>query len=183
MTLVTGQEDNNCSMEKIICQYAEKLLCRKKGRELRYRKIRKISPGAYIFLAKALFEGLTFGGGLYQERLIYGGKFAFQNRLGQLIVGRNFTVFSYYKFLFTVFLITNYNLQITITIFYFVFEDTVFKYKPPGAYIRRGHLTKRFLRYGFEGLIFEEAYFPNFTAWGGPKTGVWLFITDFTTRF
>ena len=69
------------------------------------------------------------------------------------------------------------------SLFYFVFEDTVFKHKPPGAYIRRGHLTKRFLRYGFEGLIFEGAYFPNFTAWGGPKTGVWLFITDFITRF
>ena len=70
--------------------YAEK-------RELRYRKIRKISPGAYIFPAKALFEfpasrglsrrgklfeGLIFGGGLYWEGLIYGGKFAFQNRLG-----------------------------------------------------------------------------------------------------
>ena len=69
------------------------------------------------------------------------------------------------------------------SLFYFVFEDTVFKHKPPGAYIRRGHLTKRFLRYGFEGLIFGGAYFPNFTAWGGPKTGVWLFITDFITRF
>ena len=139
-----------------------RLLCRKKGRELRYRKIRKISPGAYIFPAKALFEGLIFGGGLYWEGLIYGGKFAFQNRLGWLIVGRNFTVFS---------------------LFYFVFEDTVFKHKPPGAYIRRGHLTKRFLRYGFEGLIFGGAYFPNFTAWGGSKTGVWLFRTDFITRF
>ena len=50
------------------------------------------------------------------------------------MVGRNFTVFS---------------------LFHFVFEDTVFKHKPPGAYIRRGHLTKRFLRYGFEGLIFR----------------------------
>ena len=58
------------------------------------------------------------------------------------------------------------------SLFYFVFEDTVFKHKPPGAYIRRGHLTKRFWRYGFEGLIFGGAYFPNFTAWGGPKTGV-----------
>ena len=87
------------------------------------------------------------------------------------------------NFFLPFFLITNYNLQITITIFYFVFEDAVFKHKPPGAYIRRGHLTKRFLRHGFEGLIFGGAYFPNFTAWGGPKTGVWLFITDFITRF
>ena len=56
----------------------------------------------------------------------------FKNRLDELIVGRKFTVFS---------------------LFYFVFDGTVFKYKPPGAYIRRGHLTKGFLHYGFEGLI------------------------------
>ena len=109
----------------------------KKGKGIKTRKIRKISPGAYIFPAKALFEGLMFGGGLHSEELIYGGKFAFQNRLGYLIVGRNFTIFS---------------------LFYFVLEDTIFKHKPPGAYIRRGHLTKRFLRYGFEGHIFGGAY-------------------------
>ena len=32
------------------------------------------------------------------------------------------------------------------------------KYKPPGAYIRRGDLTEGFLRYEFEGLIFGGAY-------------------------
>ena len=40
-----------------------------------YRKIRKISPGAYIFQR-------PFLRGLYSEGLMYGGKFAFQNRLG-----------------------------------------------------------------------------------------------------
>ena len=40
-----------------------------------YRKIPKISPGAYIF------QG-AFLRGLFLERLIFGGKFAFQNRLG-----------------------------------------------------------------------------------------------------
>ena len=38
-------------------------------------------PGG-LYFSKALFEGLIFGGGLYSEGLIYGGKFAFQNRLG-----------------------------------------------------------------------------------------------------
>ena len=38
------------------------------------------------------------------------------------------------------------------------------KYKPPGAYIRRGDLTDFFfLRYEFGGFIFGEAYFRNFT--------------------
>ena len=40
-----------------------------------YRKIPKISPGAYIFQR-------LFLRGLFLEGLIYGGKFAFQNRLG-----------------------------------------------------------------------------------------------------
>ena len=40
------------------------------------------------------------------------------------------------------------------SLFGFVFEGTVFKYKSPGDHIRRGHLTDGFLRYGFEGLIF-----------------------------
>ena len=41
----------------------------------KYRKIPKISPGAYIFQR-------PFLRGLFLEGLIYGGKFAFQNRLG-----------------------------------------------------------------------------------------------------
>ena len=41
-----------------------------------YRKIQRISPGAYIFQR-------PFLRGLYSEGLIYGMKFGFQNRLGQ----------------------------------------------------------------------------------------------------
>ena len=48
--------------------------------QMTYRKIPKISPGAYIFqrpfLRDLFLKGLIFGG------LIYGGKFTFQNRLG-----------------------------------------------------------------------------------------------------
>ena len=40
-----------------------------------YHKIPKINPGASIF-QRPFFRGL------YSEGLIYGGKFAFQNRLG-----------------------------------------------------------------------------------------------------
>ena len=45
------------------------------GTHVIYRKIPKISPGAYIFQR-------PFLRGLFLEGLIYGGKFAFQNRLG-----------------------------------------------------------------------------------------------------
>ena len=56
------------------------------------------------------------------------------------MAGRKFTVFS---------------------LFYFVFEGTVFMYKSPGACILRGHLTGgRGLRYGFEGLIFGVLRYP-----------------------
>ena len=44
------------------------------GLLLNYRKIPKISPGAYI-------SQRPFLRGLFLEGLIYGGKFAFQNRL------------------------------------------------------------------------------------------------------
>ena len=43
--------------------------------DMEYRKIPKISPGAYIFQR-------PFLRGLFLEGLIYGRKFAFQNRLG-----------------------------------------------------------------------------------------------------
>ena len=79
---------------------------------------------------------------------MYGGKFAFQNRLGQLVVGRKFTIFA---------------------LFYFVFDGKFQVQGPRGAYIRRGDLTEGVLRYEFGGLIYLEglihggAYFRNFT--------------------
>ena len=54
-------------------------------------------------------------------------------------------------------------------LFYFVFEEKSQVQAPRGAYIRRGNLTKGFLRYDFgglylEGLMHGGAYFRNFTA-------------------
>ena len=68
---------------------------------------------------------------------MYGGRFAFQNRLNQLVVGRRFTIFC--------FVLLCIRGQIPIT-------------SPRGAYIRRGDLTEGFLRYDFGGLIFGGAY-------------------------
>ena len=58
-----------------------------------YRKIPKISPGAYIFQR-------PFLRGLFLEGLIYGGKFAFQIDWASLIDGRKFTVFALFYFVF-----------------------------------------------------------------------------------
>ena len=63
---------------------------------------------------------------------MYGGKFAFQNRLGQLVVGRKFTIFA---------------------LFYFVCEGQFQVQAPLGAYVRRGNLTE-----GFFALRFWGAY-------------------------
>ena len=64
-----------------------------------------------------------------------------------LIVGRKFTVFA---------------------LFYFVFEGNFLSTSPRGAYMWRGDLTEGFLRYRIgglylEGLIHGRAYFGNFT--------------------
>ena len=50
------------------------------GGQQTYRQIPKISPGACIFQRPFLT-------GLFLEGLIYGGKFAFQNRLGLYLEG------------------------------------------------------------------------------------------------
>ena len=83
---------------------------------------------------------------------MYGGKFAFQIRLGWLAVGRKLAIFA---------------------LLYFVFEGKFQVQAPRGAYIRRGDLTEGFLRYDFgglylEGLVLGGAYFRNFTVVSSP---------------
>ena len=46
----------------------------------------------------------------------------------------------------------------TVLFCFTLYLKAIFKYKPPGAHIRRGDLTKGFLRYKFGGLIFRGAY-------------------------
>ena len=73
---------------------------------------------------------------------MYGGKFAFQNRLGSPYSWKEICPFS---------------------LFYLEFEGN-FQVQAPGeAYIWRGDLTEGFLRYEFGGLIHGGAYFRNFT--------------------
>ena len=75
---------------------------------------------------------------------MYGGKFAFQNRLGLLVMGRKFTIFA---------------------LFYFVFEGKFQVQAPPGGLYSEGRFNGGFfvLRFGgayiwrglyMEGLIF-----------------------------
>ena len=73
------------------------------------------------------------------------GNLRFKIDWASLIVERKFTIF---------------------TLFYFVFEGNFPCTSPRGAYIWRGYLTERFLRYEFGGLIQGGAYFQNFTVIG-----------------
>ena len=77
---------------------------------------------------------------------MYGGKSAFQNRLGWLVVGRKFTILALFYFV----LVGKFQIQVP---------------PPPrgGAYIRRDDLREGFLRCDFGGLTFGGAYFWNFT--------------------
>ena len=104
-------------------------------RPTRYRKIPKISPGAYI-IQRPFLRAYT-GRSLSTE-----GNLRFKIDLASLIFGSKFTVFA---------------------LFYFVFEGNFPSTSPRGAYIWRGDLTEGFLRYRFEGLIRGGAYFRNFT--------------------
>ena len=65
------------------------------------------------------------------------GNLCFKIDLASLIVGRKFTTFA---------------------LFFFVFEGNFQVQAPRGAYIRRGDLMEGFLRYEFGGLIFRGAY-------------------------
>ena len=108
-----------------------------------YRKILKISPGAYIFqrpFLRGLFlEGLIFGGAYLPRGLSTEGFLHFKIDWASLIVGSKFTI-------------------LFLALFYFVFASSFPRTSPQGAYIWRGDLTEVFLCYRFGGLIFGGAY-------------------------
>ena len=80
---------------------------------------------------------MAFLRGLYSE-----GNLRFKINQAYLIVRSKFAIFA---------------------LFYFVFKGNFPSTSPRGAYIWRGDLKEGFLRYEFGGLIFEGAYFRNFT--------------------
>ena len=66
-------------------------------KSMRYRKILKISPRAYIS-SKALFEGLIFGGAYILRGLFTKENLRFKIDFASLIIGRKFTVFALFYF-------------------------------------------------------------------------------------
>ena len=106
----------------------------------KYRKIPKISPGAYIFQR-------PFLRGLFLEGLIFGGAYVRREICVSKSIRLACSGKEIYHFCFVLLCIRG---QIQST-------------NPRGAYIRRGDLTEGFLRYDFGGLIHGGAYFRNFT--------------------
>ena len=113
-----------------------------------YRKIPKISPGAYIFQR-------PFLRGLFLKGLVFGG--AYLSR--KICVSKSIELA----------LLLEVNLPF-FALFYFVFEGNFPSTSPRGgAYIWKGDWTEGFLCYRFggglflEGLIHQGAYFRNFT--------------------
>ena len=106
---------------------------------LLYRKIPKISPGAYIF-QKGLFEGLIFGGAYIRRGLSTEENLRFKINLAYLIVRNKFTIFA---------------------LFYFVFEGSFPSTILRPAYIWRGDLKGEFggLIFHGRGLYIEELIF------------------------
>ena len=90
-----------------------------------------------LYFFKGPFWGAYFWRGLYSKGLIYGRKFAFQNRLGYPYSWKEIC-----RFCFVLLCIWG---QFS-------------KNKPWGAYIWRGELTEGFLCYWFGGLIFGGVY-------------------------
>ena len=66
---------------------------------MRYRKIPKISPQA-LYFSKALFEGLIFGRAYIRRGLCTEGNLRFKIDWASLIVGRKFTIFALFYFVF-----------------------------------------------------------------------------------
>ena len=107
-----------------------------------YRKIPKISPGAYINFLTALFEGLIF------EGFIFGGAYLRREICLSKSIGP------------ALYLEVNLSFLLCFTLY---FEDNFLSRSPRGANIWRGDLAERFLRYRYGGPIFGGAYFRNFT--------------------
>ena len=80
------------------------------------------------------------------------GNVHFKIDWASLLVGRKFTIFA---------------------LFYFVFESKFQVQAPRGAYIQRGDLTEGFLRYDSGGRIFRGAY-----TWKGLIFGILRYVIN-----
>ena len=113
---------NVCKILRV-CGVISSLFFNQSLPKLDFRKIPKISPGAYIFQR-------PFLGGLILEGLIFGGAYLLREICVSQSIGLACSEKEIYHFCFVLLCIRG---QIPST-------------RPPGAYIRRGDLTEGFLR-------------------------------------
>ena len=105
-----------------------------------YRKIPKISTGAYIFQR-------PFLRGLFLEGLIFGGAY-----LGREICISKSTG-----------LALQLGVNLPFLLCFTLYSRAIFQVQASWGLYLAGDLTEGFLRYRFGGLIFGGAYFRNFT--------------------
>ena len=132
---------------------------------MKYRKIPKISPGAYIF-RRPFLRGLFLEGPIFREAYVW-REIWVSKSIGLACSGKEI-----YHFSFVLLCIRG---QIPST-------------SPPGeAYIRRGDLTEGFFALRFcgglylEGLIHGGAYFRNFTVFsnrGRLRTSQFFYVMN-----
>ena len=117
-----------------------------------YRKLPKISPGAYIFQ-------WTFLRGLFLEGLIFGGVYVRREMCVSKLIKLACSGKEIHHFCFVLLCIRG---KIPST-------------SPPGGLHSEGRFNWGFLRYDFGGLIYWGAYFPNFTVfWKKERLEIWV---------
>ena len=115
-----------------------------------YHKIPKISPGAYIF-QRPYLKG--FFGGAYRTGLSTVGNLRFKIDLAILLVGRKFTVFALFYFVFE----GNFQVQAPRKGLYLEgrFNGRFFALRVWGAYTWRGLFSEFFSKKGKKGQTYN----------------------------
>ena len=122
-----------------------------KRKDFKYRKIPKISPGAYIFQR-------PFLGVLILEWLIFVGAYLWREICVSKQIG----------------LALQLEVNLIFSLYFTLYLRAIFQVKAPGGLI----LTEGFLRYRFGGLIFRGAYFRNFTVSNSLNFSCFIYLSN-----
>ena len=118
--------------------------------EFAYRKIPKISAGAYIFQR-------PFLRGLFLEGLIFGGAYLRREICISKLIG----------------LALQLEVNLLFLLCFTLYLRAIFQVQAPrGLILLEGRFNGGFLRYRFGGLTFGGAYFWNFTVFAGHQLGL-----------
>ena len=118
--------------------------------QMAYRKIPKISPGAYIFQR-------PFLRGLFSKGLIFGGAYLWREIYVSKSIG----------------LVIQLEVNLQFLLCFTLYLRAIFQVQAPRGLYSEGDLTEGFLRYRSEGLIFGGAY-----TWRGLFSEFYCILTN-----